>query len=321
MHRISSIPALIALSVLVVACGKPPAVTLYEERQPERSTKRAFESIPRDGIYTVRRADSLYEVAQRFGLSSRAIISANNLRPPYRLFIGQRLKLPAPRIHRVVRGDTLYGISREYRVAMSRLAQLNGLKPPYKIIAGSRLRLPGAVERVQIARNQPTATNKTPPRTTGPGRAAPTRTNKRTNERNPVVEIPRSAGGFIWPVRGRVISRFGAKGKGLHNDGVNVAAPRGTPVLAAQSGVVAYAGNQLRGFGNLVLIKHSNGVMTAYAHNDRLLVAPGDKVRRGQRIANVGSTGSVASPQLHFEVRNGRQPIDPVKFLKRNAAT
>ena len=122
-------------------------------------------------------------------------------------------------------------------------------------------------------------------------------------------------------VRGRVISRFGAKGRGLHNDGVNVAAPRGTPVLAAQSGVVAYAGNQLRGFGNLVLIRHSNGLMTAYAHNERLLVAPGDTVRRGQRIAKVGSTGSVASPQLHFEVRNGRQPVDPVKFLRRNAAT
>ena len=88
----------------------------------------------------------------------------------------------------------------------------------------------------------------------------------------------------------------------MHNDGVNAAAPRGTPVLAAQSGVVAYAGNQLRGFGNLVLIRHSNGLMTAYAHNERL-VAPGDTVRRGQRIAKVGSTGSVASPQLHFEVR------------------
>ena len=107
----------------------------------------------------------------------------------------------------------------------------------------------------------------------------------------------------------------------MHNDGVNVAAPRGTPVLAAQSGVVAYAGNQLRGFGNLVLIRHSNGLMTAYAHNEKLLVAPGDTVRRGQRIAKVGSTGSVASPQLHFEVRNGRQPVDPVKFLRRNAAT
>ena len=149
---------------MAVACGKPPPVTLYEERQSGKSNNQSFESIPQTGIYTVKRADSLYEVAQRFGLSSRAIIRANNLRPPYRLFIGQRLKLPAPRIHRVVKGDTLYGISRQYRVAMSRLAQLNGLKPPYKIIAGSRLRLPGAVESVQVARQQtPTTTRRSAP--------------------------------------------------------------------------------------------------------------------------------------------------------------
>ena len=106
---------------MAVACGKPPPVMLYEQRQSGKSNNQSFESIPQTGIYIVKRADSLYEVAQLFGLSSRAIIRANNLRPPYRLFIGQRLKLPAPRIHRVVKGDTLYGISRQYRVAMSRL--------------------------------------------------------------------------------------------------------------------------------------------------------------------------------------------------------
>ncbi len=322
MHRFFSIFLLLTLSVMVVACGKPPPVMLYEQRQSGKSNNQSFESIPQTGIYIVKRANSLYEVAQLFGLSSRAIIRANNLRPPYRLFIGQRLKLPAPRIHRVVKGDTLYGISRQYRVAMSRLAQLNGLKPPYKIIAGSRLRLPGAVESVQVARQHtPTTTRRSAP-VTRPERGKTSRQVKpRATDRQAAVQIPKSAGGFIWPVRGRVISRFGAKGRGLHNDGVNVAAPRGTPVLAAQSGVVAYAGNQLRGFGNLVLIRHSNGLMTAYAHNERLLVAPGDTVRRGQRIAKVGSTGSVASPQLHFEVRSGRQPVDPVKFLRRNAAT
>ncbi|MDA0704909.1 MAG: peptidoglycan DD-metalloendopeptidase family protein, partial [Proteobacteria bacterium] len=117
--------------------------------------------------------------------------------------------------------------------------------------------------------------------------------------------------GFLWPVKGRVISDFGPKKGGEHNDGVNIEAPRGSPVMAAENGVVAYAGNELRGFGNLLLIRHDDGWVSAYAHNDNLLVARGEKVQRGQRIATVGSTGSVASPQLHFELRNKSRAVDP----------
>jgi murein DD-endopeptidase MepM/ murein hydrolase activator NlpD len=122
--------------------------------------------------------------------------------------------------------------------------------------------------------------------------------------------------GFMWPLRGKVISNFGPKTKGLHNDGINIAAPRGAPVRAAEGGVVAYAGNELRGFGNLLLLKHKNGWVTAYAHNDKLLVNRGDTVGKGQIIARVGSTGAVASPQLHFEIRRGKRAIDPKKHLK-----
>jgi murein DD-endopeptidase MepM/ murein hydrolase activator NlpD len=117
-----------------------------------------------------------------------------------------------------------------------------------------------------------------------------------------------------------VISRFGAKGKGLHNDGINLAAPRGTPVQATQAGVVAYAGNELRGFGNLVLIRHKKGIMSAYAHNDTLVVKSGETVRRGQIIAKVGSTGSVDKPQLHFEIRSGRDAVNPTRFLGQMSA-
>ena len=118
------------------------------------------------------------------------------------------------------------------------------------------------------------------------------------------------------PVRGPVLSGFGAKAKGLRNDGINIAAQRGAPVMAAEHGVVAYAGNELRGFGNLLLIKHANGWITAYAHNDTLLVRRGDRVERGQRIATVGATGNVRSPQLHFELRRGRIAEDPEKHLR-----
>lgn len=120
----------------------------------------------------------------------------------------------------------------------------------------------------------------------------------------------------MWPVRGKVVSSFGPKAKGLHNDGVNIAAPLGTPVLAAENGVIAYAGNELRGYGNLLLVKHDNGWITAYAHTQDLTVKRGERVKKGQIIARVGSTGNVRTPQLHFELRRGKHAVDPVKYLK-----
>ena len=130
---------------------------------------------------------------------------------------------------------------------------------------------------------------------------------------------PASAAGFSWPVQGKVILKYGATSDGLRNDGINSAAPAGAPVMAAADGTVAYAGNQLRGFGNLVLIRHANGLITAYAHNESLLVQKGDKVTRGKVIARVGSTGNVAKPQLHFEIRKGEEPVDPMKYLDGGA--
>ncbi|MDZ4737588.1 MAG: LysM peptidoglycan-binding domain-containing M23 family metallopeptidase [Rhodospirillaceae bacterium] len=120
---------------------------------------------------------------------------------------------------------------------------------------------------------------------------------------------------FLWPVNGKVISEFGGAEDGLHNDGINIAAPRGTPVRAAENGVVVYAGNELRGFGNLLLVRHADGFVSAYAHNESLLVERGATVERGQTIARVGSSGSVTSPQLHFELRRGTEAVDPREYL------
>jgi len=127
----------------------------------------------------------------------------------------------------------------------------------------------------------------------------------------------RTGKGFVWPVRGPLLSNFGTKDGGLRNDGINIVAAKGAAVKAAENGVVAYAGNEIRGFGNLLLIKHAGGYVTAYAHNDNLLVKRGEKVRRGQKIATVGSSGSVSRPQLHFEIRKGRRPQDPEKYLRK----
>ena len=125
---------------------------------------------------------------------------------------------------------------------------------------------------------------------------------------------------FTWPVSGKIVSTFGPAAGGTHNDGINIAAPEGTTVAAAEGGIVAYAGNELRGFGNLLLVKHDGGWVTAYAHNQVLLVKKGDKVRRGQAIARVGSTGGVSGAQLHFELRSGTKAIDPLDHLPQLTA-
>jgi murein DD-endopeptidase MepM/ murein hydrolase activator NlpD len=129
---------------------------------------------------------------------------------------------------------------------------------------------------------------------------------------------PTDSGGapsFRWPARGRVISGAGAMTNGQQNDGINLALPEGTPVHAAEDGVVAYAGSELKGYGNLVLVRHSNGFVTAYAHASEIMVKRGDQVRRGQVIAKSGQTGNVSSPQLHFEIRKGSTPVDPTQYL------
>jgi murein DD-endopeptidase MepM/ murein hydrolase activator NlpD len=124
-----------------------------------------------------------------------------------------------------------------------------------------------------------------------------------------------SSGRFPWPVRGRVLASYGSTAGGGHNDGINIAAPRGTPVRAIDAGTVAYAGNEVKGYGNLVLIRHENGWISAYAHLDDVAVKPGDRIAAGQPFAKVGDSGGVAEPQLHFELRRGKKPVDPREFL------
>jgi len=121
----------------------------------------------------------------------------------------------------------------------------------------------------------------------------------------------------MWPLRGRLLSTFGAKGGGQFNDGINIAGRAGDPVRATETGIVAYAGNELRGYGNLLLIRHSGGWVSAYAHNREILVTKGQVVRRGQTVARVGRSGAVTRPQLHFELRRGPRAINPVPYLSK----
>lgn len=301
-------------------------------------------------VILVRPGDTVHAVSRRHDVSVRSLIELNGLRPPYRLTIGQRLALPREKRHVVARGETLFRISRLYNVDIHALALANGISRPYGIYVGQRLSVPapidgGSVRTVlakapaapimptpaaRTATAPPTASSKPSPPNVAQSAPA-TRLAVAPPPRRPAaaplpkpsasVVIPkppaRSRSGFMWPVEGKVILGFGPKTKGLHNDGVNIAAAKGTPIRAADNGVVAYVGNEVRGFGNLLLIKHAKGWVTAYAHTDEVLVKVGQRVKRGQIVARVGNSGSVSRPQLHFELRRGRQPVDPRRHIKR----
>jgi murein DD-endopeptidase MepM/ murein hydrolase activator NlpD len=286
------------------------------------------------GVVRVQRGDSLYVLARRYGVALRGLIQANRLKAPYVIYPGQRLKLPVSRTHIVVKGQTVYQISRHYDVDMGALVRINNIDPPYRVGEGQRLRLPEASlskisvankaspsQQAVIGRRKPrlvVARSKRIIREKPPVPPARSRWNKGNNAR---IKAPPARKGrkFLWPLRGRVIVSFGARAGGLHNDGINIAARKGASIRAAENGVVAYTGNQLQGFGNLVLLKHAGGWMSAYAHSSKILVKRGDVVRRGQVIARVGRTGNVTKPQLHFELRRGERAVNPKYHLVRVA--
>lgn len=250
----------------------------------------------------VRPGDTVYALSRRHDVGVRDIIRANRLQPPYKLTIGQSLRLPKARYHTVRAGETLYGVAQNYGVDMSAVVRANDIPAPYRLLVGQPLRLPGAAPKVspEAAVQSASAT-----------------ANKRVRKGIPAKPPPLASKYFLWPAEGRLLSSFGPKEGGLHNDGINFAVPHGAPLRAAENGVVAYAGNELPGYGNLLLIRHDGGWMSAYAHNETLLVSRGDEVKRGQIVSHAGSTGNVTSPQAHFELRRNGKPVNPVKYLAK----
>jgi len=224
--------------------------------------------------------------------------------------------------HIVKPGETLIGLSRRYNKPIAEIAAANNLQPYHKVQAGDRIVIPGAA-RVAAApqpQSQPQPQVQQPRYAAAQAPAPTARMVTPATEKPPVeetssVDANAGAAGFRWPARGRIIAGFGPKPTGQQNDGINLALPEGTPVKAADDGVVAYAGNELKGYGNLVLIRHANGFVTAYAHASEVMVKRGDTIKRGQVIAKSGQTGNVTSPQLHFEIRKGASPVDPMQHL------
>ena len=252
---------------------------------------------------------------------TRIASTAPAMPPPGPVGPSQTVLTTPSSVHVVAPGETLHSIARLYRKSVMAIAKANNIPPDTMVRVGERIVIPdvrtasaapppaapqgeGTVGSLATADSPHSARLATPVAT--PGQESPVK----------AAEAAGSLPSFRWPVRGRIIAGFGPKPSGLQNDGINLAVPEGTPVKAAEDGVVAYAGNELKGYGNLVLLRHSDGFVTAYANASEILVKKGDTVKRGQVIAKSGQTGNVTSPQLHFEIRKGATPVDPAQYLK-----
>ena len=246
---------------------------------------------------TVYEGDSLYSISKREGVSIKSIIKANKLEPPFTLYKGDRLIIAKPKVHIVKKGHTLYDIANCYEVSISDLMKINQLKNNDKIYLGDKLFIPLYDNTNQTNCNNITKVNITK-------EVSKTTEKKKNNNYS-----------YMWPVKGKIISKFGLLAKGLRNDGINISADIGKPVLAIESGKIVYAGNEIQAFGNLILIKHHNDKTSAYAHLDKINVKKGESVNKGQIIALVGNSGKVSIPQLHFEIRDKDGPLDPLKYL------
>ncbi len=296
-------------------------------------------------------SDTLEIISKRYNVPSSDIMSANGYGGPRLLQPGQQLIIPkriaqsqapvmssAPAtrtagplpssVHVVNSGDTLSNVARRNRISVGQLAAANNLPTTAQLKIGTKINVPGGnVAAVATEQPKQAIAMQAPVVATKPAIVATTEAPQRAalaNEKTaPVVaespvktaDATNALPTFRWPVRGRVIASYGAKTNGKQNDGINVAVPEGTPVKAAEDGVVAYSGNELKGYGNLILVRHANGYVTAYAHASELMVKRGDTIKRGQVIAKSGQTGEVGSPQLHFEIRKGSTAVDPTQFL------
>ncbi len=297
MARQQQIFWLLILSLLLTGCGTPRTFVA-----PVDNRTHIAGEIPK--TYTVRTGDSLYMIAMEFELDHLDIAKWNGIRAPYTIHKGQVLRLhPVQKKHAsspavssgcsgsyytVQRGDTLSEVAEKCRVQTRTLAQWNRLRAPYTIHVGQKLRLkPASVTPQTVSRSQPK-----PKATTA-------------------ASSSRSSSSFRRPVSGKITQYFSSK-KG--NTGIEFSGRKGDSVRAAGDGKVVYSGTGLVRYGKLLIIKHDNNLLTAYAHNSELQVAEGDLVKAGQQIAKMGSSGT-DKVKLHFEVRKGGKPVDPMRYL------
>jgi murein DD-endopeptidase MepM/ murein hydrolase activator NlpD len=334
IHRRRGLAAAASLSViagLLTACVDgpiTPAPVYLRGAAPMAANGPPPPAWRENKTVMVHRGQSLSDIAHANHVPEGALIAANNLQPPYRLRVGARLVIP------------------DRNAPPVRQAALRPMPPPTKIMTAPS---PHPIPPPQMAANAPPQNISTPrpvtptqnaivptdppapppsaarvlpdivPLDSAPkpvAAAAPAPPPAASSEAPPPFANEPTGGRFPWPVHGRVLAGYGATTGGARNEGINIAASLGTPVRAIDSGTVAYAGNEVKGYGNLVLIKHANGWISAYAHLADVGVKKGDAVGAGQIIAKVGESGGVGAPQLHFELRRGQKPVDPKEFLQ-----
>jgi murein DD-endopeptidase MepM/ murein hydrolase activator NlpD len=271
------------------------------------------------GSVTVQRGQTLSGIAQSYHVSMRVIAEANHLSPPYRIDVGRTLIIPGAGQPRFPPPPVSVAAARPAEAPPVTGFDSAAVSNRGEGVAADRSMLPSSEKPSVVAAPLPLVPppiSESVPPAAKPA-AIPPPASSAVPEPPSAAGAPpaRGSGAFLWPVRGRVLANYGSGGDGTHNDGINIGAPKGAAVQAADSGIVAYTGNELRGYGNLILVKHGNGWISAYAHCDQMLVKRGERVVRGQVIARVGSTGNVSEPQLHFELRRGNHAVDPREFL------
>jgi murein DD-endopeptidase MepM/ murein hydrolase activator NlpD len=253
-----------------------------------------------NGGHIVKPGETIYSLARQYRLTPMAIAKANNVGLDHRVKVGDRIVIPG----QTSAAPRLAAPAPAVQPKVAQAARQVAAKPAPQIAAKPETAPVAKPQSSKVAKaDAPPSANIVAPAADPLPETAPTGT------------TGNSSVSLRWPVRGKVIQGFGPKTTGGQNDGINVAVPEGTPIKAAEDGVVAYAGSELKGYGNLVLVRHSNGFVTAYAHASELSVKKGETIKRGQVIGKAGSTGNVTSPQLHFEVRKGATPVDPAQYL------
>lgn len=271
--------------------------------------------------HRVQKGETLYSIAYRYGVEYRTLAGWNKISSPYRIFIGQRLTLKPQIIHRVKKKETLYSIAFRYGVDFRSLAKTNRIKPPYRIFVGDKITvIPQANSPTRVAGTKSRRTE--PARTTAAKTTASTGRKVATRASKQQTGVKRAKRGSYnsnrkvywgWPARGKLVTTFSPKD---HRKGIDIRGKVGNKVVAADSGDVVYSGNGLLGYGNLIIIRHNSSYLSAYGHNRKLLVKEGSKVKKGQKIAEMGRTRKKGAI-LHFEIRRNGKPVNPIRYLPR----
>ncbi len=284
--------------------------------------------------HSIKSGENLYIIAKKYNTDLRSLIRYNELKPPYVIRIGDKLKIPGSPYHLVKLGESLSAIARKYNTGLRSVVLLNKLKKPYIIKPGQKIYIPDEDVPAKVkekAKPKAKIAYAPLPKINGFYAPIPKIAQKpkplfayapippRTATSRPIPrfssDFEDNGTPFLPPIKGKIISRFGQQGLGIYNDGINISGKLGSPIRSAKDGEVLYSDNRLQRLGNLVLIRHSGGFITAYAHNAENLVQRGDRVKRGQVIATIGNSGNVKEPQLHFQIRKGNKVLDPEKYI------